>query len=145
MNEVIYPDKFFRGISNCYLENGYLLPEAFRLDKEREDGYCEISITWCDDSNAFDVIASQCKEDGSLQFPAGISEVIRKELDERMKPQFIQKNLLYERRPTPNNKYHENLLVLGSLNKTIKNMIKSQLALLGQSTIHKNPYHSTNT
>ena len=47
---------------------------------------------------------------------------------------------MYERKPTSANKYHGNLFILGSLDKGMKNMIKNQLALLGQSVIHSNPF-----
>ena len=141
MDEAKYPAKFYRGISSVsYYEQGFLLPDAFLLDPVREDGYCEISITWCDDMEAFEVIASQTKEDGTIQFKGGISEIERSELDMKMKPHLVNKNLSYERRPTPSNKYHGNLLILNSLNKSIKTMIRSQLALFGTQLVHENPY-----
>lgn len=139
MNEEAYPDRFFRGINPVFCEYGYLLPEAFQLDPVREDGYCEVSITWDDEPEAFRVIASQKKDDGSIQFKGGIAEIERKELDQKLEAQIRIKNLAYERRPTTNNKYHGNLLILNALDKTRKTMIKSQLALLG-AKILPNPF-----
>ena len=73
-----YPNSFYRGISEQYYKDGYLLPESFHIDTEvgRKDGYTEISITWNDDTDSFFVIASQKNErTGVIQFPAGIAEI----------------------------------------------------------------------
>ena len=57
-----------------------------------------------------------------------------------MRPQFIVKNMAYERAPLEGNKYHGNLLLKADLDRTMRTMIKSQLALLAQACIHNNPY-----
>ena len=138
-----FSESFFRGIIPSYYQNGFLVPEAFHLDPVREDGFSEISITWNDDSEAFNVIASQRKEEtGEIQFSAGISEIDRKEFEHYMKPQILANNVKYERKPTNSNRYHGNILVNNSLEKHIKNMIKGQLALLAQECIHPNPFVS---
>ena len=137
-----YPSSFYRGITGQYYKDGYLLPEAFKIDKEtgRKDGYMEISITWNDEDESFQVIASQINErTGNIQFTVGISEIIKKEFDDRMQPQLVLKNLSYERAPMADNKYHGNILIKGDLDKTMRTMIKSQLALLAQARIHLNP------
>ena len=141
-----YPNSFYRGITEQYYKNGYLLPESFHIDKEtgRRDGYDEISITWNDEANSFVVIASQLNErTGILQFPAGIAEIQKDEFEDRMRPHLIIKNISYERAPLENNKYHGNILLRADLDKTMRTMIKSQLALLAQSCIHTNPYAGT--
>lgn len=145
MKEVFYPDLFYRGIpNNTYIDN-YLNPESFRLDDVRSDGYCEISITWNDEPESLDLIMSQTKEGtDEIQFKDGVAEISRIEIDEKMKPQIMLKNLLYERRPTPNNKYHGNLLVKNELNRQMKTMIKSQLALIAQGHILPNKYWMQN-
>lgn len=143
MSDVItvYPDILFRGIPSNSYHNGILLPESFKLDPAREDGYCEISITWKDDESALDVLMSQINpRTNDYQFKDGIAEISRKELDEGMKPQMIQKNLAYERKPTANNKYHGNILVKDSLDRQMKTMIKSQLAFLANRIIYDNKY-----
>lgn len=129
-------------ISNLYFKDGYLLPESFHIDKEvkRNDGYNEISITWNDEPESFNVIASQINEkSGELQFPAGISEIQLSEFEDRMRPHLILKTMSYERKPELNNIYHGNILLKEELDKTMRTMIKSQLALLAQSCIHSNP------
>ena len=138
-----YPNSFYRGISEQYLKDGYLLPESFHIDTEtgRNDGYTEISITWNDEPDSFQVIASQLNErTGLIQFPAGIAEIQKDEFEARMRPQLIVKNMSYERAPIESNKYHGNILLRASLDKTMRTMIKSQLALLAQACIHSNPH-----
>ena len=139
---MMYPDRLLRGLSPHSIDAGIILPDAFKLDPVRDDGFCEISITWYDEPQSLETICSQRKDSGEIQFTEGIAEINRHELDERMHPHFISKYLDYERRPTPSNKYHGNLLVNDNLAKQLKTMIKSQLALLANSSIHPNPYSS---
>lgn len=138
-----YPKSFYRGISEQNYKDGYLLPETFHIDTEtgRCDGFSEISITWNDKEDSFSVIASQLNErTGALQFPAGIAEIQKIEFEERMRPHLVVKNMAYERAPVENNKYHGNILLKANLDRTMRTMIKAQLALLAQACIHDNPY-----
>ena len=137
-----YPSSFYRGISEQYCKDGYLLPESFHIDTEtvRNDGYTEISITWNYEPDSFQIIASQLNErTGLIQFPAGIAEIQKNEFEDRMRPHLIVKNMSYERAPLDDNKYHGNILLKDTLDKTMRTMIKSQLALLAQACIHRNP------
>ena len=100
-NEEIYPQKMLRGISSKnFIVEGILTEDVFNLDPVREDGYCEISVTWYDNQEAFDVIMSQ-KSDrrDEIQFQAGAAELDRVEIVTKMKVHFLSKNLSYERRP----------------------------------------------
>ena len=76
--EEIYPDKMLRGISSfAFIEEGILRDDAFNLDPVREDGYCEISVTWYDNQDAFDVIMAQMSDRrNELQFKAGAASAI---------------------------------------------------------------------
>jgi len=140
---IAYPDEFFRGIPNNTYKDGILMQDSFKLDPVREDGYCEISITWNDEPEALNVIMSQISErTRDYQFKDGIAEISRRELDQRMKPQIIQGNLTYERRPVEGNKYHGNLLVKGGLDKAMRTLILAQLALLANGCIHPNKFVS---
>ena len=139
--EEIYPPKMLRGISSFdFIENGILLEQAFNLDPVREDGYCEISITWYDSEDAFNTIMNQISEKkNELQFKAGAAELDRSELVRVMKPHFIESNLSYERSPTKSNRYHGNLLVKNSLSKQLKRIIRCSLSTLATGTIYSNP------
>ena len=140
-NEEIYPQKMLRGISSKnFIVEGFLTEDVFNLDPVREDGYCEISVTWYDNQEAFDVIMSQ-KNDrrDEIQFQAGAAELDRVEIVTKMKVLFLSKNLSYERRPTANNQYHGNLLVKNSLSKQIKRLIKCGLATFANNKIYTNP------
>ena len=136
-----YPQKMLRGISSKnFILEGVLTEEAFNLDPVREDGYCEISVTWYDNQEAFDVMMSQ-KSDrrDEIQFQAGAAELDRVEVTTKMKAHFLSENLSYERRPTHNNKYHGNLLVKDNISKQMKRLIKCGLATLANDKIYPNP------
>lgn len=139
--EVIYPEKMLRGISTPdYIVGGVLTEEAFNLDPVREDGYCEISVTWYDNREAFDTIMAQVSaRREEIQFKGGAAELDRAEVVSKMKPHFLASNLGYERRPSSTNKYHGNLLVKDSLPKQMKRLIKCGLATLANDKIYPNP------
>ena len=136
-----YPQKMLRGISSFdFIKDGILLDQAFDLDPAREDGYCEISITWYDNKDSFHTIMKQFSEKRQeLQFKAGAAELDRADLTRILKIHFIGKNLKYERRPTKSNKYHGNILVKDNLNKQIKRIIKCSLSSLATEIIYPNP------
>lgn len=136
-----YPDKMLRGISSFdFIQDGIITEEVFSMDPARYDGYCEISITWYENDEAFNILMMQMSERREeLQFKAGAAELDRKELKRKMKNHFIASNLKYEKRPTLNNKYHGNLLVKNSLSKRVKKLIKYGLATLADENKYKNP------
>ena len=140
-DEEIYPQKLLRGISSKnFILEGVLTEDVFNLDPVREDGYCEISVTWYDNQEAFDVIMSQRSDRrDEIQFQGGVAELDRIEIVTKMKPHFLSENLNYERRPTDNNQYHGNLLVKNSLSKQMKRLIKCGLATLANEKIYPNP------
>lgn len=139
--EMTYPEKMLRGISSFdFIQEGILTEEVFNLDPVREDGYCEISITWYENQEAFDIIMNQLSERrNELQFKAGVAELDRIELSRKMKNHFINSNIKYERKPSLTNKYHGNLLVKNDLNKQMKRLIKCGLATLANEKIYQNP------
>lgn len=137
-----YPDKVLRGISGKFINSdGILDGEAFQLDKAREDGLCEISVTWLDEPKAFDVLMLQrSSTTNEIQFVHGAAEINRADLDAYMKPHTLANQFSYERRPTSDNPYHGNFLVLDALDKGMKKLIKQRLAMLGNAVIRPNPY-----
>ena len=141
-----YPDKVLRGISGKFIGlDGILDGEAFQLDDAREDGFCEISVTWYDEPKAFEVLMLQKKETTQeIQFIYGAAEINRHDLDNYMKPHVLAGQFSYERSPTPDNIYHGNFLVLDSLDKGKKKFIKNKLAMLGNPVIHPNPFVQEN-
>ena len=140
-DEEIYPQKMLRGISSKnFILEGILTEDVFNLDPVREDGYCEISITWYDNQEAFDVIMTQRSDKrDEIQFQAGVAELDRAEIATKMKAHFLSENLSYERRPTKDNRYHGNLLVKNSLSKQMKRLIKCGLATFANNKIYPNP------
>ena len=137
----VYPQKMLRRISsNNFILEGVLTEEVFNLDPVRDDGFCEISVTWYDNQEAFDVIMSQ-KSDrrNEIQFQAGAAELDRIEIATKMKAHFLAGRLSYERRPTNNNQYHGNLLVKNDISKPLKRLIKYGLATLANDKIYPNP------
>lgn len=140
-NEDLYPQKLLRGISSKnFIIGGILTEDVFSLDPVRDDGYCEISVTWFDSQDAFDTIMSQRSDKrDEIQFQAGAAELDRLEITTKMKAQFLSGNLNYERSPTFNNKYHGNLLVKNSLSRQMKRLIKCGLATFANNKIYPNP------
>jgi len=139
--EEIYPPKMLRGISSKnFILEGALTEETFNLDPVREDGFCEISVTWYDNQDAFDVIMSQKSERrNEIQFQGGAAELDRIELTTKMKMHFLAGRLNYERRPTSNNQYHGNLLIKDNIPKQLKRLIKFGLTTLAADKIYPNP------
>lgn len=135
-----YPDKMLRGIStNKFVIGGVVTDEAFNLDPVREDGFCEISVTWYDEPEALNVLMTQRKSTGEIQFSAGAVEIDRSDLNEKMKVHFLENRLSYERKPTYNNKYHGNILVNNNTDSHMKRLIKFGLATIAGGNIYRNP------
>ena len=139
--EESYPEKMLRGISSFkFIEGGILTDAVFELDPVRDDGYCEISITWYENQEAFDILMSQVSiRREELQFKAGAAELDRIELTKKMENHFLESNIKYERKPSSTNKYHGNLLVKNDLSKQMKRLIKCGFATLANETIYPNP------
>ncbi len=136
-----YPDIMFRGISNQkFIVDNIVQLDAFALDPVRKDGYCEISITWCDDEFALNTLLMQTKIDNEIQFKAGAAEISFISLKLLMKPFLNNESLKYERKPSLANKYHGNLLINDTISRKLKQQIRSSLATLASGTIHENPF-----
>lgn len=136
MNNKGYPIEFLRGISNKdFVQNGMVLPTAFQFDTQmREDNMSEASINWLDDDGAIELAMKQRKDNGRIQFPAGIArlELDRVKLILRSIPEEV---FSYERAPIEGNPYHGNLLMNSSTNKPIKQLIMNGLALAAGTSI----------
>lgn len=131
---------FAKVYDQTYFERVGLTEETFNLDPVREDGFCEISVTWYDNQDAFDVIMSQKSERrNEIQFQGGAAELDRIELTTKMKMHFLAGRLNYERRPTSNNQYHGNLLIKDNIPKQLKRLIKFGLTTLAADKIYPNP------
>lgn len=137
-----YPKTFVRGLSSIdYIQDGKVLPIAFQFkEMGRDDGMAESSINWVDDYDAIELALKQRKDNGKIQFQAGLAE-----LDlERVKlflESFSNDDFSYERRPLENNPYHGNLLVNHSLKKQMKALIANGLALAAGSNIIPQTYN----
>lgn len=136
MPEKDYPQKFLRGLSSKdFVYNGQVLPTAFQFDVvEREDGMCEASINWLDDVGAIDIALRQRKENGKKQFVAGVAQIdleLMKLVLQSMPPEVFS----YERAELPENRYHGNLLLSSTVNKPMKQMVMSGLALAAGTNI----------
>jgi len=137
MDDKHYPADFWRGISNKdFVSNGYVLPGAFQFDEDvREDGYRELSINWNDCDEALTIAQNQRKVNGKLQFRVGIAN-LNLSLVELILSEYIkQEQFSYERREIEGNPYHGNLLVEHTLDKKIRSLISSGLALAAGSNI----------
>lgn len=132
------PEEFLRGISNKdYIKNGHVMQAAFQFDEVgRDDNMKEASINWLDDDGAITIAMNQRKENGRLQFVAGIArlDLSRVKLILASLPEGL---FSYERAPNPENNYHGNLLVSNNADKQMRLMISNGLALAAGSNIIK--------
>ncbi len=131
-----YPREFLRGISSQdFICEGVVSAAAFQFGSQpREDNKIEESINWIDDDEAIDIALNQRKDNGKIQFSAGVAIL------DLEKVKFLIMNDLssvfsYERKPITGNKYHGNLLVDSSCPKAKKQLISSGLALIAGSNI----------
>jgi len=130
-----YPDNCIKGIpnANCLLDDGAIASLtlfAFHGDRSRSDGWIEESINWMDDEHAIDATLAQTK-DGDFQLKVGVALIPRSELD-KLKKRTGTGSFDYERARLPDNDYHGNLLLKEDVEKTLKTMIRSALALAAE-------------
>jgi len=129
-----FPDRCIRGIPSmdCLLQGGTVASLslfAFPSARCRGDGWIDESINWMDNDRVGDFTLSQTKEDGQPQFPVGIAVVRRTELDGLKKKSGFAGHFDYERARIEGNDYHGNLLLRGDIEKRLKNLIRSALAI----------------
>lgn len=141
-----YPEKFLKGIPNKNHigdDNGptsdlfYFQPQHQK--EKRNDEFLEESINWFDDSGAVEIIFTQTKDDGSIQFKAGAALMCRKEIDNLMRKP-LNKNILdYERKEIHGNRYHGNLLLMKSVKPREMKKIAATIANICFLEILENP------
>jgi len=124
-----YPDTLVRGISDKNtVDPDDSKPAVGAMNfKEvgRSDSYKELSINWVDDEGAISEIRNRRKENGEIQFKAGLALVNRKKIEVHLADSIMSKEFCYERKPDPENKYHGNLLM--NAKKKIERMIVAVL------------------
>jgi len=128
-----YPENAIRGIPN----NSFLIEDGsvgshlfyFKSEHARDDGWIEQSINWADNESVLEFTLRQTKEDGEIQFKAGVAIIPRQEIDRLNNRPTINGLLSYERRPLDLNPYHGNLLLKANLPKPTMVKIAAGLAL----------------
>lgn len=128
-----FPDNCIRGIPN----EGFLLDERrvgahlFYFDRKyaRDDGWVEHSINWEDTDSVIKFTLNQRKENGTIQFKAGVVIIPRCELDKLKRRPAVGGVFSYERKRLEDNPNHGNLLLRDNVSKPIKKMIAAGLAL----------------
>ena len=134
---------FWRGISTKdYITENHPNYQAFRFDEnpKRLDTYLEMSINWNDSPESLQILLNQRKDNGKIQFKAGVTRLELSELKQFLSPFLINESFTYERNPISNNQYHGNLLIKKDLEKTDKLMIQHSLAMLSvKSEVIPNP------
>lgn len=103
-----FPDYCLRGMytENDITQEGIVSATAYfpkgETARDRNDGKCETSIDWEDDSDAFHACMSR--------YERGVARLSRSALDEINGYPSINGILGYERSPTPENPKHGNIL-----------------------------------
>ena len=136
-----FPNEMYRGISNLdFIDSKFNLvtDNAFQPDCPRNDGYREISINWNDDCGALDVIFNQKKSNNNYQFIC-VTALDLKRIIDFLSIYILNETLKYERAVLSDNKYHGNILILGSASNSIQRNIRASLAVIAGSNIIYNP------
>ena len=135
-----YPDEFLRGIPNKdFISDGQVLPNAFQFeDLNRTDKKSELSINWLDDEGAIQVAIDQRKANGKIQFVGGVARLNRS-MVQLVLTNIRQNAVSYERARLPENPYHGNILIDSSIEKPIRLLIMSGLALAAGTNITPQP------
>jgi len=129
-----FPDNCIKGIPNSqYLvADGSVASHLFYFKREhtRNDGWIEQSINWEDNSSVARFTLDQRKENGEIQFKAGVAVVPRDEIDRiRRRPTITSNILSYERQHSTNNPYHGNILLQEDVPNLTMKKIAAGLAL----------------
>lgn len=136
-----FPEKYIRGIFNKgdLKEDGSIGAHIFYFISRplRDDGYQELSINWNDDDEAIDFTLNQKKENGELQFKAGIAILPREHIDYMNTLSTINELLSYERRSMEKNPYHGNLLLSDDVSKPRMKLIAATIALSATHIPHE--------
>lgn len=137
-----FPDSCLRGVrkQNDMTPEGGVASTVFLPDSRtaanRADGGQELSINWEDDTTVLD-FTLQFKVAGQYQFPQGVVQLPRQEID-RINTLPTAKNALsYERAPLADNPYHGNLVFRSDLSKQMINMIAATIALACTKVIRR--------
>lgn len=130
-SDMNFPNNSIKGIPNKdFLIDGMTIgSHLFYFSQPRDDGKVEQSINWEDDDSVIGSTLSQEREDGSLQFNAGVAVLPRSEIDRLNKRPAIRGLLSYERSPLNDNPYHGNLLLQANVPKAKMRQIAAGLAL----------------
>lgn len=129
------PNQFYRGLSsqNDFTQEGYISGSAFEFHdhtSERNDEYWETSINWNDSPDSLKTLMSlKSDKTQKLMFDC-YSYLLISQLRSSFALLIENKHLKYERKPLKDNIYHGNILVLGSLDKKTKTLIKNNLAMI---------------
>ena len=126
-----YPENSIKGIPNSdfLIEGRNVASHLFHFKQTTDDVAIEQSINWEDDESAIGFTLNQKKENGDLQFKAGVAILPRSEIDRLSRYPSIREMLSYERSPLANNPYHGNLLLQANVSKRIMKQIAASLAL----------------
>lgn len=127
-----FPDNFLKGLSdkNKLTSDGVgVSASVFYFDPQHvRDGWLEQSINWEDDANAITLMLGQKKEDGEIQFKAGVVRVPRSCVEHINKVPRTKDLLAYERKALNNNPYHGNLLLKENTHKYIMKIVGAIIA-----------------
>ena len=96
-----YPKNSIKGIPNndFLIEGRTVASHLFDFKQIRDDRTVEQSINWEDDESVVDFTLNQRKENGDLQFRAGVAILPRSEIDRLSRLPTIRGLLSYERSP----------------------------------------------
>lgn len=134
------PNNCLKGIpNNDFLQyDSFVRSHLFYFkgpEDARADGWIEQSVNWEDDELAIDFTLNQKKDDGKVQFEAGIAVVPTEEIKRLSKSPPLKDRFSYERKSVETNKYHGNLLLINDTPKVVMKQLAAALALQVSSIV----------
>ena len=140
-----FPDNGIKGIPNkeFVIDETTVGSHLFHFKQTQDDGFIEQSINWEDNEIVIDFTLNQKRENGNLQFNAGVAVLPRSEIDRLNRRPAIRGLLSYERSPLNDNPYHGNLLLQANVPKAKMRQITAGLALAVSKIIPQTPENTT--
>ena len=140
-----FPDNSIKGIPNkeFLIDETTVGSHLFHFKQTRDDEFVEQSINWEDNEFVIDFTLNQKRENGNLQFNAGVAVLPRSEIDRLNRRLAIRGLLSYERSPLNDNPYYGNLLLQANVPKAKMRQIAAGLALAVSKIIPQTPENTT--
>jgi len=136
-----FPSICIRGIPNetFLTEDGSIGSHLFQFTvrADRQDEWLELSINWEDDILVAEFTLQQTRQDGTLQFRAGLALLVLEEIERLNQRPMVRGLLGDERQELADNPYHGNILLRSDTVKHTRKLVEAGLALAVDKIIRR--------